>query len=546
MKIRINITQKIIGMVALSIMVICIAIGAVSASTLRSIITDEIEAQLRTGAYGISQTLEHRTLKEEMNADIYSLKEYTNIDVTIFSNDIRIASTIEGAVGTKMDSHIYDELLSGEDYFATDANVNGIPYFGYYIPFFTEEGAFSGATFTGIPQAEANHTITMTNIKMIICILALGIVFIVITTILVRKIVRGIRELENTIGTLSDNDLSVEREKYDFEHDEIEEINNRIIDFSRHLNRIITTIKRTSRNLKGIASDLKEATKYTSQTSGEISKAVEDISYGAVSQAEETTNATNKISDMSDGLGRIKDNTSNLHSIAESMNNAKNNAMNTLEALQRVNETMVADIDMTSHQVNVTSDSVEQIKRAVEMIQDIAEQTKLLSLNASIEAAHAGEAGRGFAVVATEIGKLASESAQSSMEIEQILADLEQNYTVIIQNVKSTSDNMTVQNSKLSETQEVFSVLEEDIDKAIGSITEINLMAEDMNKEIKAMVDMISNLSAISEENSASTEETMAAIEEMNATIGQVHQKAQNVDESAEELLKQVDVFKTE
>lgn len=545
MKIRISVTKKIIGMVALPIMVICFAIGIISSNIMRSIITDEIELQLKTGAYGIGQVLQYRTLKDEMNKDIYSLRDYTNIDVTIFSDNIRVASTIDGAVGTEMDSHIYEELQSGEDYFATNANVNGIPYFGYYIPYFVD-GEFSGATFTGIPQAEANRTILMTSIKIIACILGYGLVFIVIAVVLVKKMVKGIKELENTIGILFDNDLSVEHEKYGFEHDEIEEINNKIIDFSQHLNKIITTIKGTSRKLKGIASDLNEATKYTSQTSSEISKAVEDISYGAVSQAEETTNATSKINDMSEGLDKIKTNTSDLHSIAESMNNAKNNALNTLEELQKVNQTMATEITSTNNQVNVTSSSVEEIKKAVGMIQDIAEQTKLLSLNASIEAAHAGEAGRGFAVVAVEIGKLASESAQSSKEIEQILIDLVKNYAVIGQNVKNTSDNMTVQNDKLTETQKVFSVLENDINKAIDSISQINVMTEDINKEIKSMVDMISNLSAISEENSAATQETMAAIEEMNATIGQVHQKAKNVDESAEELMKEVNVFKTE
>ena len=205
---------------------------------------------------------------------------------------------------------------------------------------------------------------------------------------------------------------------------------------------------------------------------------------------------------------------------------------------------MVEEVNSTSNQVNATSKSVEQIKKAVEMIQDIADQTKLLYLNASIEAAHAGEHGKGFAVVAEEIGKLASQSAQSSDEIEEILKQLVKNYEIIIQNVKSTSDNMEVQNSKLAETQNVFTILENDINGTVERIAEINAMVEHLDVEICKMVDMISNLSAISEENSASTEQTMASIQELTAVIGQVSEKAQNVNDSADELMREVNVFK--
>ena len=544
MNMKISITKKIMGMVVVPILFICLVVGIISANIMTQNITNEIEVQLKTGAYSIGQTLKLRTLKTEMDKDICNLYEYAGMDVTVFSGDTRVASTISNVIGTKMDSHIYDELQSGKDYFATDANVNGEPYFGYYIPFF-ENGEFSGATFTGISQTDANKTIAQSIMKIIGCILVCGTFAIVIAIILVRKMVKGIKGLESTIGILLANDLATKHDKYDFEHDEIETISNKTADFAEHLNQIVGKIKSSSSGLKEIASDLNKNVQFTNDTCNQISQAVENVASGAVSQAEDTTSAAQNISDMSDELSKIKSNANDLHTIANSMDNAKNNALNTLEQLQRVNRTMVDEVNSTSNQVNATSESVEQIKKAVEMIQDIAEQTKLLSLNASIEAAHAGEHGRGFAVVAEEIGKLASQSAQSSDEIEGILKQLVKNYEIIIQNVKSTSDNMEVQNDKLTETQNVFTVLEKDINGTVERISEINSMVESLDSEIERMVDVVSNLSAISEENSASTEQTMASIQELTAVIGQVAEKSQNVDKSADDLMNEVNVFKT-
>lgn len=226
------------------------------------------------------------------------------------------------------------------------------------------------------------------------------------------------------------------------------------------------------------------------------------------------------------------------------MNQSKLEALSTLSELHVMTNKMVNEIDSTQNQVNITSDNVDKIKEAVFMIQDIASQTKLLSLNASIEAAHAGDSGRGFSVVATEIGKLASQSTSFSKEIEQVLSDLSNNYEMIINNVNSTYQSMTTQDNKLKITQDIFSNLEININTAIVKITSINAMVDRLDTELNYVVDMISNLSAISEENSASTQETMAAIQEMNATISQVAKKAKDIDCSAEELLDNVNVFK--
>ena len=543
MKLRVNILKKIMMMVLFPIVSICMIVGTISSNAMKIVIVDEIEGQLKIGAYSISQTLSHKTLSEEMNKEIQKLYNYTNLDITIFKGDERIASTIDNAIGTKMDTHIYNELQTGEDYFTTDANINGQLYYGYYIPYFSDK-EFIGAVFTGIPQLNGDKIIDNNIIKIIACIVFCGIVSGLIALIFTKQIIASIKGLRTTISTLLENDLSTKHIKYDFEHDELEEISNKTIDFSEHLRQVITKIKMSSVNLKDIASDLERNVKFTNDTCGQISQAIENIASGAISQAEDTTEAANKINNMSEELGRIKINVNELHNISISMNNTKDNALKTLMDLQKVNKVMVNEINSTNNQVNATSKSVEQIQKAVEMIRDIADQTKLLSLNASIEAARAGSHGKGFAVVASEIGKLASESAKSSDEIEEVLKSLVNNYDVIISNVNSTTNNMSEQNNKLSETQSVFTVLEGDIDETVERIKNINHMMEKLDGEIATMVDVVSDLSDISEENSASAEETMASIEELTATISQVYEKAQTVDDSADALMNEIEVFK--
>lgn len=543
MKVRVSISRKILGMVLLPILVICILVGVASSNILNATITDEIETQLHASAYNFKN--EYMLVEEADFAKLMNeFKEENEVDVTIFSNDIRILSTVENAVGTKISDDVLAHIKGGENYFATNANVNGEAYFGYYIPIM-EDGNYVGASFTGIPQSDAKAIITKNVVKLITFVVVCGILAGVVALLLIKQMVKSIIGLENTIGTLLENDLTVQHQKYEFEHDEIEEIGNKTIDFAEHLNHIMNKIKAASSELKTIATDLKESAEVTNDTCGQIAQAVENVAGGALSQAEDTASAAQSISAMSEELGNIKSNIYDLHNIANSMNDAKNNAMGTLVELKEINETMLREVNSTSEQVNATSESVNEIKRAVGMIQDIASQTNLLSLNASIEAARAGEHGKGFAVVAEEIGELANQSAQFSDEIENILKQLVKNYDVIIQSVKTTSDDMVIQDNRLGLTEDVFDTLEQDINGTVERIEEINTMITHLDSEIAEMVDMVSNLSAISEENSASTEETMASVQELNATINQLYEKSQNVDDNANILIEEVNIFKT-
>jgi len=539
---KLNISKKIMLLVLVPILFICIVVGVASANILDKTITSEIEELLHVSAYNF-KTEYSLTNNEELNKLIGDFKHDNNIDVTIFEDNRRVLSTIAGAVGTDMDNKILNSIRYGEDYFATNANVNGEDYFGYYIPIM-ENGEYTGASFTGIPQAEAKAIITSSVIRIISYVIVCGLVAAVVAMILVNSISKRIKKLETTINTLLNNDLTVKHEKSKIERDEIDILCNSSIDYSNNLNSIVGKIKNAAVELKDIASGLTNSTEYINQTSAEISKAVEDVAHGAVSQAEETTNATHMISDMSVELDSIKTNIDDMRHIVDEMNAAKNDVVDTMIQLLNVNGTITNDMQSTSEQVSVTSENVENIQKVVDVIKNIADETKLLSLNASIEAAKAGDAGRGFAVVAENIRTLAEQSAKSSEDIENILSELKKNYNLTIKNVENTSQNMSVQNDKLAETQKVFNTLEQNIDTTINKIVDINLMVNSINEKIKEVVDVISALSAISEENSASTEQTTASIQEQGASIGQVYEKAQDVDASADILMKEIDVFK--
>ena len=190
-----------------------------------------------------------------------------------------------------------------------------------------------------------------------------------------------------------------------------------------------------------------------------------------------------------------------------------------MEELSESNDKTVAAILKVAENVETTDASVRNISDAVELISNVAEQTNLLSLNASIEAARAGDAGKGFAVVAMEIQKLSSESNDSAQKISQIITQLSADSHNSLTMMEEVKRRLQEQQEKLNATKNQFGNVNNGIISSREGTNAINGQAKICDQSRSSVVDIITNLSAVSQENVASTEETTASMQQLNAAI---------------------------
>ncbi len=454
-----------------------------------------------------------------------------------------IGNSVE-AIGNDVVSNIVAQVKSGE--------VPGTEVLSYehngaskYAAFYVDEGMNFILGFS----ADEEDILKDISMMMKVCVVASFLTLIVCSVLgylTASRMVKPIEKITEVINKLAELDFTDDdvQEKLNKRKDETGSMSRAISVLREKLKVVLLDLQEQSRKLFDASDSLNSNAAETANTIEQVEKAVSEISEGATSQADETQKATENVILMGNMVEETSVEVKNLIGNAAQMKNSGDEATSILVQLEDINYKASEAIDVIYEQTNTTNESAMKIREATSLITAIAEETNLLSLNASIEAARAGEQGRGFAVVASQIQKLAEQSNESARQIENIIDSLISDSEKAVTTMGEVKDIMNQQSENVGKTEEIFAQVKNGIN---GSIEGVNIIADKTKQMDDArvnVVDVVQNLTAIAQQNAASTQETSASVTEVSGIVYDISSNAEKLKAIADELEKNMKVFR--
>ncbi|MFG6366815.1 MAG: methyl-accepting chemotaxis protein [Lachnospiraceae bacterium] len=363
---------------------------------------------------------------------------------------------------------------------------------------------------------------------LIYVVFVVGAVLVVILTLFViTSVQRSIKKFKGTLTQISEGKIMVKAETDN--KDEFDTFGKSLNSMTDKLSVVIGNVKNYGVELNKSGAELKEMSETSEQTSEHIDTAISEIALGATNQARDVETSTSEIGNLGELMDTMDADIMELDTTSLHMKQASDEAAAILSELSSSNSHMTAGIHKIAQQIARTNDSVKEIESAASLISSIANQTNLLSLNASIEAARAGEAGKGFAVVASEIQQLADQSNKSADSIFRIITNLINEFKETLDTMMEVETATNEQNQKFVSTQKQFEIVNEGIVQSRDKTAVIKNAIGECNRVRSTVSEIMLNLSAISEENAASATETATAMQQLNTTISELLRESQKL-----------------
>lgn len=538
-------------------------------TTVRSSMMEEIEEGLKGTAAATLAAYDQNTgdYMESSNGDIWKgsynisrseslvdrIRDNTGMDVTFFYGDRRIMTSAVDSNGDRIlnspagDRIVEKVLQNGEEYFSNSVSLDGVMNYGYFMPVYQNgsDDEIIGMVFVGTDKESKDAVVNgiIFGIGAAVCVAM--ILCIGVGLKLATSISHNIKKSISIMGRVAEGDLTVwVDDKMLKRKDEIGDLSRVTVKLKDTLKGILKGISENSASLLEASKALGTAADTTNGTMNEVQNAVSQVVANSTEQSKNSESTSENMRIMGEHITETSTEVDTLNQNAASMQKSSKKTADTLAQLCHINEEVERIIGEVKEQTDRTNASIQKINAAMEFITSIAEETNLLSLNASIEAARAGESGRGFAVVADQIKKLAEQSNQSGHEIEETTKALMEDSAREMEIMQRMQEIITEQSGSMQETRANVSEVLKEIEASMQSILQIRESTGRLAESRGEVMEAVEKLSQIAHDNVDSTQQTYTETQEVLDTFKQVYDSAGQLKKIADELAQSMQYFK--
>jgi len=562
-----TLSMRLLLLCLLPMALACLMITMFSANRLRASIEDEIEKSLKIVTASVNET--YTTLYEgdyvvdltgrvtkggvQITADnrlIDSIKEKTGLEVSFLFGNSRTITTVRNPNGARANGigipkGNYERVEKGEEFFVTEYSVAGNLFYAYYQPLVNSDGTVVGAIEAAVDSSSVNKTINAQIWGIVLFSFMFVVIAAVAVVLLSKGLVKGLTAIRAYLHKIANGDLGAQPEvSMQNRDDELGDIYRMAIRLQTTLRQIVNEIKASAARLNESADQLTDMAQNTNNVVEDVIRAVAEISEGAKQQADDTSETNDSIMRMSQQIESIVEDVENLNVNATKMAQEETESERIINELNASNNETKEAVMQVAEQITVMSDSIRHITGALDMIRNVADETTLLALNASIEAARVGEAGRGFAVVAQQINKLAEQSNSSIGKIEAVIDSVVSTSERMVDIMADVKGKMEQQQEKLDETMQKSVAVAGEVENSKQKIEVIRGNVDSLNEFGNTIGGAVSNLAAVSYENAASADNTKDSADAMSTTMNELREASEKLVDLSEELEKSLGLFK--
>jgi len=392
-------------------------------------------------------------------------------------------------------------------------------------------------------ESEALAGITTVTGVAVGIIAIVVLIAIIISFIMGRRLMRPLVKVSTIIEDVANGNIEADFSVVKESNDEIGLIIEKMKELTQSLGSIVGKIRNSSDTMSSNSYELNDTSSQTLAANNEISKAVEDVAEGSTGMAasiskinENLLEMSNETKDINASVDEIKNQTVAVQDSSKIMNDK-------IKSMQDSSHKMDEGISAISKRIETVNTTVDKVSNIVSVIEEISSETNLLSLNASIEAARAGDAGKGFAVVAQEIRVLSDNTNTELENIKQIISSLVEECRYCVQASGTIVEDNAKQKEEIKAALDEFGSLDEQIQKTAEKADEIEELVTAMIELNDDITKSSNSLTDVSAANAAATEEMNANIEELNAMMHGVSEMAGHMNDESDGLKEALSFF---